>query len=99
MAKQRMSLFETKALEKMEEIVVRLNMLIELSMPPLKTEGLGKTEVKVLEMCDMQNTAKDMMKKLRKTRNAIDGALHNLRTKRLIRSIKVGKKTYYVRTR
>jgi hypothetical protein len=99
MAKQKMTLFETKTLEKLGQIVDRLNMLIELSVPPPKTEGLSKTEAKVLEMCDMKNTANDMMKKLQKTRNAIDITLHNLRSKGLIRSIKVGKKTYHVRTR
>lgn len=96
---KKMTLFETKTLEKLEEIVDRLNVLIELSVPPLKTEGLGKAEAKVLELCDMKHTANDMMKKLKKTRNMIDFTLHKLRDKGLIRSIRIGKKKYHVRTR
>ena len=96
---QKMTVFETKTLERLEAIVDRLNILIELSVPPPKTEGMGKTEAKVLELCDMKNTVDDMMKKLKKTRNVIDVRLHSLRKKGLIRSIKLGKKTYYVRTR
>ena len=99
MAKQKMTPFETRMLEKLEEIVDRFDTLIELSVPPLKTEGLGKTEAKVLELCDMKHTAKDMMKKLKKTKNLIDVTLHKLRSKGFIRSIKFGKKTYHVRTR
>lgn len=99
MAKQKMTPFETRMLEKLEEIVDRFDILIELSVPPLKTEGLSKTEAKVLELCDMKHAAKDMMKKLKKTRNMIDVTLHKLRRKGLIRSIKLGKKTYFVRTR
>ena len=99
MAKQKMTPFETRMLEKLEEIVDRFDILIELSVPPLNTEGLGKTEAKILELCDMKHTANDMKKKLKKTKNLIDVTLHKLRSKGLIRSIKVGKKTYHVRTR
>lgn len=99
MTEQEVTVFETKTLERLEAIVDRLNILIELSVPPPKTEGLGKTEAKVLELCDMKHIANDMMKKLKKTKNLIDVTLHNLRSKGLIRSIKVGKKTYHVRTR
>jgi len=99
MTEQKMTVFENKTLEKLEAIVDRLDILIELSVPPPKTEGMGKTEAKVLELCDIKHTANDMMKKLKKTRTLIDVTLHNLRSKGFIRSVKVGKKTYHVRTK
>jgi DNA-binding transcriptional ArsR family regulator len=100
MSKQKSTNFEVKALERLSQIVERLNILIELSVLPLKIEGLeiGKADLEVLELCNMKNTTEDMARKLKKNRNAIGQALHRLKEKGLVRSIKIGDKTYHVRT-
>ena len=92
--------FEQKALEKLSQIVEKLELILDLSVPPLNIEGiaLGEVEEKVLELCNMKNDTDDIATKLGKKRHHIEVTLHNLRKKGLIRPVKVGSKTYYVRT-
>lgn len=95
-----MTSFEKAMLEKLEQIVERLNILIELGIPEFKIEGLklGSVEKVVLKLCDLKHTRKEIVKKTRKTENQIDVTLNNLRRKKLIKSLKIGNKTFYVRT-
>lgn len=96
-----MSSFENVMLEKLDQIVERLNVLIELSIPEFHIEGLklGSVEKTVLRLCDLKHTRKEIAKKTRKTENQIDVTLNSLRRKKLIKSLKIGNKTFYVRTR
>jgi len=91
--------FEKKTLEKLDEIVERLNILVDLSVPPLNIEGLklGEVERQILELCDLKNTREDMASKLGKNLKHIDKTLTGLRNKGLIRSLKIAGKTCYIR--
>lgn len=93
--------FEVKLLEKLDEVVDRLNLLIELSVPPLNVEGLelGEVERDVLALCDLRHTTKDIASRLRKTPNNMKQIVFQLRKKGLIESVKIRKETYYARLR
>ena len=93
--------FESSLLGKMDRIVERMNILVELSIPPTTLEGLklGGVERAILELCDLKNTAEDKANKLGKTTTHVHKTLSGLRDKNLIESLKVGDKTYYMRTR
>lgn len=95
------SLFEQAMLDRLGEMVERLDILIELSIPPMNLEGLklGEVEKSILELCDLKNTADDMASKLGKTTTHIHKTLSGLRDKNLIKSLKIGEKTFYIRTR
>lgn len=92
--------FEQAALEILEQIAERLELLVALSIPPPDAEqfGLSGVERQVFELCDMRHTADDIAKKLNKRRGHIDVTLTGLRKKGRVRSLRIGKKTYYVRT-
>lgn len=101
MADKTLSGFEVGVLEALEQIIERLNILVELSVPPLNVEGLrlGKVEKQVLELCDLKNTREDMTNKLGKKITHIDKTLSGLRGKGLVRSLKIGDKTFYIRSK
>lgn len=99
MAKKTFSEFELKLLEKLDEIVDRLNLLVELAIPPLNIEGLklGPVEKNVLELCDMKHTRQEMASKLKKSLDVIDHRLSKLKKKGLIKSVKIGEEIFYLR--
>lgn len=99
--KKSLTEFEALMLNKLDQMIERMNILIELSIPPLNVEGLklGKVEEAVLGLCDLKNTANDMASKLGKTSTHIHKTISVLRDKNLVKSLKIGDKTYYIRTR
>lgn len=88
-----------KLLGKLDEISELLTLLVELSVPPLNIKGLrlGRTEKDVLALCDLKHAEQDMASKLGKKSSHIRKTLAGLRKKGLIRSVKVRKRTYYLR--
>jgi len=86
-------------LEKLDEISGLMNLLVELSVPPLNIERLrlGKTEKDVLTLCNLRYTQQDMKTKLAKKSSHISKTLTGLRKKGLIKTVKLGKRTCYVR--
>lgn len=99
MSKEEHSKFELETLTKIDQIIERLDILIELMIPTPKIEDSepGETGLEVLKLCDTKHTIEDMMKKLKKNHNTIKMALRRLREKGVIRSIKIRNKTYYIR--
>lgn len=102
MTKKKFSGFEMKLLEKLDEISIQLDILIELLIPSSSVKGLedfklGKTQKSVLALCDLKHSQKDMVSKLRRKPSQIRKTLHALRKKGLIKSVKIEKITYYVR--
>lgn len=87
--------------ELLNHIVGRLDVLISLNLPPFKKENYAFSGVKlaVIELCDYEHTAKDMVKELKKSRNQIDVTLSWLRSRGLVRSVAKAGKTYYVRVK
>jgi len=99
MIEKAFSKFELKLLEKLDEVVDRLNLLVELTTSPPNIEGLklGPVEKSVLELCDLRHTRQEMASKLKKSLDVIGQKLKTLREKRLVESVKFGEKTFYLR--
>ena len=93
--------FEQAALERLEQIAERLELLVALSIPPPDAEkfGLSGVEKQAFELCDMRHTADDMAKKLNKRKGHVEVTLTRLRKKGVVQSIKIGKKAYHVRVK
>ena len=85
--------------EKMDLIIEKLNMLLQatISAKPIPSDIQGETQVDVLKLCDLENSPEDMMKKLKKSRTAIDNALLKLRKMDAIKSHNSGNKIVYMR--
>jgi predicted transcriptional regulator len=84
-----------------EEIVERLDIVISLLIPPYEEakypiKGLA---LEILQLCDLQNSSTDIVKKLKKPRTAIDNNLSKLRALGLIRSVPKNSGTYHMRLR
>jgi len=93
--------FERKFLQKFDDIVQRLDLLIQLSIPPPET---GRTQLTQLEhavygLCDLQHSRKEIAKTLKKSSNLVSVTLHRLKKKRLIRSARFADRTCYLRLR
>lgn len=93
--------FEQVILEKLDQIVEHLGLLINLSIPPpdAQKSGLSGTERQVFELCDMKHTTDNIAHKLNKNKHNIEVTLTNLRKKGIVQSVKIGKKAYHVRVR
>jgi hypothetical protein len=80
-------------------IVERLDVLISLLIPRFDSSKYQERGVQldVPRLCDYENTADDMVRQLKKTRNRIDVNLSKLRAKGLIRSVTKNGQTVYVR--
>jgi len=86
-------------LEKADDVIEKLGLLVELSVPPFDPKGLtlGPVEERVLELCDLKHTRQEMASELKKSLNVIDQRLNKLRERRLIKSVQIGGDTLYLR--
>ena len=80
---------EEKILESIDDKLETLINLTRLIVPEQKPTD---EEKKILVLCNKKNTASDMVQITKKTRNAIDIILTNLRGKALIKSITLKEK-------
>lgn len=92
---------ERMLLQRLDEIVERLDLLVELSIPSPKTESvrLSKREQAVYALCDMQHERREMAKTLGKSPNLVSVTLDALKKKGLVRSMSVAGRTCYLRLR
>jgi len=88
-------------LEKTDEVIEKLTLLVELSVPPFDLKGLklGPVEKRVLELCDLKHTRQEMASELKKSLNVIDQRLNKLKERGLIKSVKIGESIFYLRLR
>jgi len=93
--------FERLMRDKLDQFIERLSILVELLTHPLNIEGLrlGRLERILLELYNLKHTANGIAKKLGKTSSHVHKTLSGLHDKNLIKSLKIGDKTYYIRTR
>jgi hypothetical protein len=91
--------FEEKSLEKLSQIIERLNLLLVLSVPPFNIEGLklGPVEKEVLRLCDLSHTKGEMAIALGKKSSHISKTLTGLKNRGLVKYVKIGNETYYLR--
>jgi Fic family protein len=86
----------------LEEIRDRLDVIAQLLVSPvlsLEPPVKGKTQRAVLELCDLTHTREEISQELGISLNNVDVTLNALRAKRVIKSIQIGGKTYYVRVK
>lgn len=70
----------------------KLDTLVDLTRLIAPKQKPTDEEKKILELCNKKNTASDMVQITKKTRNAVDIILTNLRDKVLIKSITLKEK-------
>lgn len=92
---------EREFLRKMDKIIDRLDLLLRISLPPPRVEGvkLGKLEQAVFQLCDLRHTRKDIANKLKKSSNLIDVTLNGLKKKGLITAVEIEGSARYMRLR
>ena len=92
---------ERMLLQRLDEIVQRLDLLVELSIPSPKTQTvrLSKLEQAVYALCDMQHDRKEVARILGKSPNLVSVTLDALKKKGLVRSMSVAGRTCYLRLR
>ena len=70
----------------------KLETLITLTKLIIPKHKPTEEEKKIFELCNKKNTASDMVRITKKTRNAVDIILTNLRGKVLIKSVTLNEK-------
>ncbi len=81
----------------LRDIDSKISILISLQKSSMKPPKLGKETNAVFKLCNGKNSVDDMVKILKKRKNAIEVSLNYLRKKGLIRTTKINKKTVYVK--
>ncbi len=84
----------------LKDIKNQLEIIISLMVPAFSEEKYGiqkGTQLDVLKLCDLRYTQQEMASKLKKTKKAIERAIENLNSRDLIRSVKKGNRTVYLR--
>lgn len=86
----------------LEDIKDRLDILIFLSIPSFDESKYdfredAQTQIEILKICEGKYSQEDMVKILDKTNKAVERALRKLIEKRLVKSMKLGDKTVYLR--
>lgn len=80
-------------------ILERLEVLVQLSIPPMESAEKETDEIKVLRLCDYNHTREDIAKEIGKSLNRVDVVLNGLRKAGKIRSVPKDGATVYVRVR
>jgi len=87
-----------KALTKiLKDIDGKLTILVNLQKLSVKTPDLSKEQKEILKLCNGKNGVKDIAKISNKTNHSIEIILGRIRKKGIIKSIKINKKTVYVK--
>ena len=81
----------------LKNIDAKLAILISLQKSSIKPPKLGTEAKAILKLCNGKNSVDDMVKNTKKRKNTIEVTLNHLRKKGLIRTIKINKKTVYVK--
>jgi len=91
--------FEKEFLRKMDQIIDRLDLLLRISLPSSKAEGikLGGLEQAVFQLCDLRHTRKEIANELKKSTNLIDVTLNGLKKKGLIAAVEIEGNARYMR--
>jgi DNA-binding MarR family transcriptional regulator len=86
-------------LEELHTIAQKLDVLIELSIPPPKPERskLTKLEQTVYALCDLQHDRKEMARLLNKSPNLVSVTIDALKKKGLVKSVTAAGRTRYLR--
>lgn len=82
-----------------EKVLQRLDVIISLLIPPFEeskysVKGLG---IEILKLCDFRHSTADIIKAVKKPRQAVDNALSKLRSQGIIVSVPKDSGTYYMR--
>ncbi len=85
-----------------KDIKEQLDIIISLMIPPFSESDCDikkGTQTEVLKLCDLQYTQQEMATKLKNTKKAVQKAIEKLTAKNLIKSVKLGNRTVYLRLR
>ncbi|MCH7986508.1 MAG: hypothetical protein IH847_07985 [Acidobacteria bacterium] len=80
-------------------ILERLEALVQLSLPSVTLPDKETNEIKVLRLCDYNQTREDIAKAIGITQNQVDVLLNSLRKSGKIRSVPKDGTTVYIRLR
>ncbi len=83
---------ESEDIKILKNIDDKLDVLISLTRLIAPKQKPTDEEKKIFELCNKKHTASDMVEITKKTRNAVDIILTNLRSKVLIKSITLNEK-------
>ncbi|MBU0529146.1 hypothetical protein KKF86_05240 [bacterium] len=85
--------------EKLDIIIEKMDLLIQIltSKSQIPEDVTGKTQIDILELCNMENSPSEMMQKLNLSKKSVEMALSRLRKNNIIKSIKTKNKTVYLR--
>ncbi|MCK4590074.1 MAG: hypothetical protein KAT77_06530 [Nanoarchaeota archaeon] len=84
----------------LKDIKEQLEIIISLMVPTFSEDSYGLqkgTQLDVLKLCDLQYTQQEIASKIKKTKKAVARAIENLSARGLIKSIKKGNRTVYLR--
>jgi len=81
----------------LKSIEEKMDTLVNLQRSLMPKPKLGKEEKKVLKFCDRKNTIAEIATKTGKTSNNVNFLLTKLRSKGVIRSVKIRNRTVYER--
>ena len=81
----------------LKNISQNLSVLVSLQKSSTKPAKLGAEEKIILKLCNGKNSINDMTKIANKTTNNVKVTLTHLRKKGLIKTVKINKKTGYVK--
>ena len=92
---------DNKQFEELKNLLKSMDMKLDLMVKVLKVSmpkpKITPEERKILKLCDKKHTIDDIVQKIGKTRNSIDIILTQLRSKAIIKSVKIKGKLVYGR--
>ncbi len=86
-----------------ERIIERLDRIVDLMLPGPRVDEADKdlfltpARTEVYNLCDLRNTAPQIAERLGKSEKNISKMLSELRSKGLIRTVRLGGRTVYMR--
>jgi len=87
----------TKLMKSLKSMESKLDILIRLQRASMPKPEVTTEEKKILKLCDKKHIIEDIMKETGKTKTNVNFLLSQLRTKGLIRSVKLKDKLVYER--